>query len=774
MIDFTQNFINGNWNPVSFNPRPFVYGPVLMIIVAIIGKAIILCNSFLHINLPDQYNILFLGRLIVAIMGSLTSILVFKFCKLFCNTLVSFFAGVSLALSPLFLIHSSYFTVDAPLTLFTLSVIYYCQKLISNPKRIYYILIAVLSSLAFSTKFTSAILIFTILASHLIAHSKGKKILKILIHPDFVLFSFLFLIFTFVFINYMFYPIHNLHSFLQQLKVNALIARSRDIGCIYQNKCFFYSMTLFKAFKPFIAILFPLGLISFLYREKRFSIPVLSFFAVFFFVHCTVRNYSARYILPLIPIVAVIIAYSIEFFLDYCKGQRILYSFIFIIIAMQIFISSYQAIRIAYIMHLPETRILVINWINTFLPADAFITFEGKYPNLKRAYSQKFLDLFLKKDAVLHKKKNDFFVISSEANASFQEIMNCPERTEFYESIESNNILVKRFWYEITDFAQPEIKVIKSKFSDYPPFFEMFIQSKYDTSLSWLVFMNKFYSSSERGGVFLTKQRFNFLIVSADKLNSVNIYIENLKNKHSIIRLKSGFFEERMHLNPNDKKIISFKPHLSFPYFKYFYKVKIYISDEDKIYAKLITDPFNEALMRCSINDWRTALLKIQYANELEKDNPIILYFKSLFLYKNNEISSAMKMIKEIPSNMLQLYNSSFLPDKPFTFKKFSKSINNIPPGFYKLKLVINSNKDNLPLVIRISYSDNKIFKKYILQKGENTFLFSFKTECIEGMNIEIQNDSDDELRMDEIALNLDVATLLEEIVEHKLTFCCW
>lgn len=775
MIDFTNNFINNNWNPVKFNPRPFIYGPVLMFITAIIGKILLFFNSFLHINLPEQYNILFLGRFVVSITGSLCALFTFKMCRFFCSSLISSLAAILLSLSQLHLIHSSYFTPDVPLTLFSIITIYYCQKILSFSKLHLYLLTAIFSSLAFSTKFTSAILIFPILISHFLSPHKQKNPIKLILHPYLILLASTFIILTLIMLNYMFFPIKNFELFLNQLKTNALAARSRDIGCIYQNKLFYYSTSIFQAFYPYIALIIPFSTTVFFLKLKKLSIPILSFILPFFFIHCIVRNYSSRYILPIIPLIAILIAYSIYFLLYYFSSNKIAKSLLIGLLLIQLMLASFNTIKATYIMHLPDTHLLASDWINNYIPPEAFVSYEGKYPNVKRKNSKKILDFFLKKNQITKNKKIDFYVISSESNTSFQEMMNCSDRTKFYENLELNNILIKTFRFKTLVFSQPEIKIIKNKHSSLPPFFQMQIQPLTDSLSYNFSFLNKPYSSNQKGGIILKKGINTFFFLSSAKLDSLSIYLHNLSNQPENIKIKTGISSFTIHLHPYERKLTIIKPHLSFPYLKFFYKIKIInAKSKNKIYTKIITDPFNEAIAYCSLYDFHSALSKIQIAHQLEKNNPLISYFNALLLYLNKNNIDASQIIKHLPANMFQFYHSTYLSNEPINLGKYSKKLRSLPPGYYLLQLDIESPSNFHVVNISLGSYNFKLIKKYTLKAGKNLLILELNNPLISDLSINIRAPSSANLKLNKINLSLNKSKLIEDLLHNKFDFQCY
>jgi hypothetical protein len=84
------------------------------------------------------------------------------------------------------------------------------------------------------------------------------------------------------------------------------------------------------------------------------------------------------------------------------------------------------------------------------------------------------------------------------------------------------------------------------------------------------------------------------VIISPQKIEELKIFLFN-DSEDNLVRVSGGFKGMKVKLSPWEKKSIILRPRISFPYFKYLYKIKI-SSEKGDSFAKILTSPFEREI----------------------------------------------------------------------------------------------------------------------------------------------------------------------------------
>jgi len=762
MLDFTHNMINDNWNPTKFSNRPFVYGPLLMGIVAIIGKIFILFNSILSIELPEIYNLIFLGRLIVAIFAAINTYFVYKLCKMFSNENSALLASLFFSLSYSHIIHSHYYTTDVPLTLFITLCLFCLYKIQQEPifQLKYYILAGLFAAFAFSTKFTAAFLIFPVIVlffSLNLFHKteiNSKKIKK------YLLLIIIGVSFTLLLLNYCFIPLTNAKSAYKQLIQNALEERVAEWGCSYPNNFLFYSSALFLYFKPFLGIIIFPALLFFIFNYKKASFLLVSLIIPFFVIHCLMRNFSDRYLIPLVPFLSIILGISINQLIGYFKKRRIIKYFLLLLLAMQIIISLFYALRIDYIFSLTDTRIVASEWLNLFIPEQSKIAAEIQGPRF-RLNRVKVAKLYQKPMEFYKKRNVDYFIISDTLDPSIMKLMNCKVRNIYYENLRKNNLLLKRFFLERIGFVNPEIEIIQALWSKNTKRFLYTVQPKFELCKNKIIVLKDNFNDECLGGFYISEDVKQKILLSPLPLQKIKVYLVNQKSFPSIIKIRNSYHTKEIKIEPFEKKLIDFEPSLSFPYIKYLYRIKFQSDNNSKIYCKIILDELNESLHLWNLGYKKLAIEKIKEVLKKEQNNSLAQYYYSLYLINNGNKKKAEEIMKKLSNDFISA-SIIFSKIKYFPQQKIIKILlNPVAPGYYNFILNAYS-REELEAEATIQSGESYSFT-IKFSKGLNNFILPIKISNIMNLDIVLKNEAAKEVKIINISLLLDK----EKMIEH-------
>ena len=692
MLKFTANFIDGNWNPSTFDDRPFVYGPVVMGATAGVAKILTALNQVVKISLPPQYNIIFLGRLLVVIAALITAVFVYKLTRLFVSDYAALLATLVFSLSYSHIIHSHYYTTDVPLTLFITIVLYYSQKIFEAPSMKYYVLAGIFTALAFCTKFTAIVVCVPLLIAHIHSHYEQRRIFRIFADKKLLIFCIVLIVLIVLMLNYMIYPFSNISRAWCQLSKNAAATRRAEWGCVYPNRFIFYFYLVWVYFQPFMGIVALVGSIFVYLKCRTKSLPLLVFVVMYFGMHSLARNFSDRYLLPLIPLFSVIIGITLSALYNYVKPKILLKAVVALVIAVQVLIALYAAVRIDYIFTLPDTRALAAAWIRLYLRTDSsFIASELQGPRVR---SLKISHLYTKGTGFYRTEKVDYLIHSTLFDKSLLAVMKCPIRDKYYQSLADNNKLIKTFWLESSGFIHPAIKILRTPWAELPPLYRFKIQPLHDLdSAPPMIFLDGIWAGGESGGFFISGTEITKSFIARKPVESVLVYLANQKDTTSRITIKTGLQSMTVAVNPHEKKLVPVQLSTAFPYIDYLYSIKMKNDKDAMIYAKIITDPLNESLQYWHLKQRETALTKLQVALSLEQDNPMLRYLMALLLYDSGHSREAMDIIRELGDDWLQSFVAVKMPDSKGNANGYRMNLYSVPPGHFKMHYSISADK---------------------------------------------------------------------------------
>lgn len=761
MLDFTHNMINDNWNPTKFNNRPFVYGPVLMGIVAIIGKILIFFSSILKIELPKIYNLIFLGRLIVAIFAAINTYFVYKFCKVFSNENSALLASLFFSLSYSHIIHSHYYTTDVPLTFFITLCLFFLYKIQQEPifQLKYYILTGLFAALAFSTKFTAAFLMFPTIALFFSMNLFSKTEIDLKKMKKFFLLIIIGISCTLLLLNYFFNPLTNIKSAYKQLIKNALGERVSEWGCSYPNNLLFYSSTLFVYFKPFLGIIIFPALLFFILKYKKDSFVLVSFIVPFFMIHCLMRNFSDRYLLPMVPFFSIILGISINNYVEYFWKKGIIKYFLLSLLIIQLMISLFYALRIDYIFSLTDTRILASEWINLFIPEQSKIAAEIQGPRVK-LNRLKVAWLYQKPMDFYKKREVDYFIISNSLDPFLMNFMNCNARKIFYDDLRKNNLNLKRFSLEKIGFTNPEIEIVQASWSKNIKRFLYTVQPKFELCKNKIIILKDNLNDECLGGFYISQDGIQKILLSHLPLKKIKIYLVNQKSLPSIVRIRNSYHIREVKLKPFEKKLIDFEVFLSFPYIKYLYEIKIRSDNNSKVYCKIILDELNESLHLWNLGHIKLAIEKINEVLKKEEDNLLARYYHSLYLYNSGNKKKAEEIIENISSDFI-LASIIFKKIKYFPQQKIIKIVlNPVAVGYYNLILnAYAAEQLGAEATIQSEMEYSFPIKFY---KGQNELTFPIKISHITNINVILKTKEVKKIKINNVNLLLDKEKMID------------
>lgn len=372
----------------------------------------------------DFAKLLPLGRFISVLAGLACLYLLYKICeKLFNNKFISLLATFFLSVS-LILVQTSHFArIWIPQVMTILLAFYFIIDLYRAEKiRLKnYLWCGLGVGLAFGTHVVGVFIYAPFLLVHYLKH-KNEKLKKIIFNNYFWLANFLFaLIYFIVYFT-------NTYGFKRYLggifiNLNKMVVISETLGkftnrtdaAAYNgtntmSQHLIYYLNAFWQNEPLLFILGIFGSIIIFIKKRDIFIIIYSFIVFYFLAIFSLGMVVSRYLLPVIPFMAIMAAYGLKWLYDKFKYKKI----IGLAIALLCLLSLYPPLLWDYKFLSPSSRLEAVNWIyNNLTPGESIINFDGHLELNENRQAlmdlKKYSQFFTKKRAYLLNSKDEVF-----------------------------------------------------------------------------------------------------------------------------------------------------------------------------------------------------------------------------------------------------------------------------------------------------------------------------------------------------------------------------
>jgi 4-amino-4-deoxy-L-arabinose transferase-like glycosyltransferase len=420
----------GDFNPRWFH-KPSLYLYILIIIYIIyflygaskgvfVSLEDIVLPEVTHMGggravLPTQF---LAGRATIAILGTLTVIIVYLIGDRYFNHRTGLIAAFFLSISPTHAtIHSHAINADIPMTLFLiLSFLFSCEVLKDGGRR-NYILAGFLGGLATSTKYNGCMVIIPLLLAHWLSDKKESV-------ED------LFLGLLFFGIGFLIgtpYALLDLPTFLNGVAFNLHHYSTGHAGAEGRDNWLWYAKCLIKG-EGILPILTSGALVYGLYKRVKVDLLLISFFIPYYLMISFTYVRFTRMLVPLLPFIALLAAQSIDVFVSalalklptLSKSNKIKI-LIPLGIIITITIPLLTTLRRDYLLTKKDVRTLATEWIEHNIPHGSKIVGESYSPTLDdEFYTVIYVERAIKHPAEWYKQEGiDYLMLSSRMYGRF-------------------------------------------------------------------------------------------------------------------------------------------------------------------------------------------------------------------------------------------------------------------------------------------------------------------------------------------------------------------
>lgn len=334
-------------------------------------------DDFARIFFSDPSAFYIIGRLIAAVAGTTTVLLVYLIGKKAYNIRTGIVAAVLLTFAPLHAEFSHMIKTQVPTAFLAALAFIFIYRVYEKGQIKDYILSGLFSGLCMATNYTGVFLSITILLAHCfhIVKTQGRAIemvfgKRILLGAAFLVIGF-FIAMPFALLD--------LGNFIQNIlgtgEVYNLPSPWNDERLLY------YPISLWKTMGPGAALLSMLGFIYIVFRLEKSGLLLLSFpVGSILFFSCFPHR-SDYNMIPIFPLMVVVAARFLNAVIDKFRlSKEVSNVAIVSVLACTIFLPVYQIVSWDIIHSHTDTRTLAKKWIEQNVPDGSRILLDsGKY-----------------------------------------------------------------------------------------------------------------------------------------------------------------------------------------------------------------------------------------------------------------------------------------------------------------------------------------------------------------------------------------------------------
>lgn len=354
----------------DLNPHFFIIPPlssyILFVFYVVYFLALNLCGvckgveAFSAGFFRDPTPFYLIGRFVLGALPSFLSIyLIYRLASRFFSKKVALYAALIMAVTFLNVINAHYAYTDNLLVFFVLIAYILMTRLINSPKRANYVLVGISVGLAIATKYNAILLTAPFLIAHIINSDKDNRGNPI--NLNLIIFAGV-AIFTFIVSNP--YSVLDGRFFLESL--------THKIRGGYWGFSHHISYSLFEGMGGASTILGIIGLIGFLKKDFKKAIFLISFPALFY-IHLVFKSQPfPRYVLPVIPFLAIGLAFLMFELYEKVKTKPLKMA-IMVVSLVLVIPTTAKSIKAGMLFTSKDTRVEAKEWIEKNIPAGARI-----------------------------------------------------------------------------------------------------------------------------------------------------------------------------------------------------------------------------------------------------------------------------------------------------------------------------------------------------------------------------------------------------------------
>lgn len=382
----------------DLNPHWFLYPSLYMYLLFflygiffIVGKILGVFHTtfdFVTLYFTNASAFYLIGRSATALLGSITSVLLYLIGKRLFNEKVGMIAAFFLATTFLHIQDSHYITTDVPMTFMLTVSFYFCARVLLDGDTKYYILAGLFAGLAGATKYTGIIIVLSLLCAHFLrVIDRKERWTETILHKKLGLGS------LFVFVGFLIgcpYSILDFETFWIFIIGNFQQSKVGWLGSGHEAAWLkVFSSYLKNGLGIPLEILSLAGVAHCLILRKKEGLLLISFPMVYYLLMAGSRLNLERYWIPIFPMMVLVGAKLIVDLISkipfHVKGYAVL------VVGLVMISPAIGVVKYDYLISQEDTRTIAKRCVETNIPAGTKIVLEKGGPlNLfptKRVYT---------------------------------------------------------------------------------------------------------------------------------------------------------------------------------------------------------------------------------------------------------------------------------------------------------------------------------------------------------------------------------------------------
>jgi 4-amino-4-deoxy-L-arabinose transferase-like glycosyltransferase len=448
----------GDWNPHQFlYPSALIYAEraVVTVIHAIRDTPLETAIPTGLAGLPQrsetdvpiaQFRYLLGGRLLVAMLGALTVLLVFAAARRLTSTTGALGAGLFVAIAPLHVIHSHVLTTDVPTA--TMTALTLMLALVGRDRGWRWLVAAgVAAGVAASTKYNGGL----VLVVPLLIHLCTLRHLRDLFTMRFVGVILLIIVGSMVgFAAATPAVIFDTGSVLAAIQLQATIYSSSAAGAEGDSARYYLEQLYATGLGPTLAFLVIGGILAAARRHGSGDIAVLLFTVGYLAVISAPLVHFDRNLLPVLPFLAVLGGFGVEGAVSLARTiagilrrswlRRPMTAVTVVVLALAFWQPLAYDVSYVQYLQLPDTRTMALEWIQKNIPRGTAMIREDYTPKVPAPeYRVGYVWLLYGHSLDWYRDTGARYLIAS--SSQFGRFTGYPDQTAFYTDLLSRNVV---------------------------------------------------------------------------------------------------------------------------------------------------------------------------------------------------------------------------------------------------------------------------------------------------------------------------------------------
>jgi 4-amino-4-deoxy-L-arabinose transferase-like glycosyltransferase len=571
-------------DPQLFYPMCFAYiGGFLLKVIAWFGP-----KDFTL----DQ--VLFISRILSAFMGALTILVVYRIGRRLFSEAMGLAAAALFSLSFVHILYSHQIVLDVPMTLFYALALLFCVRIYQDGRWGAYLAAAFFAGIATATKYNAVFAVLSILAAHVAVKRRStRNAVKILFdrkllaaagaslsgfiagHPYALLWARSFVQSTRTLARL----VHETEWYLVLIKPKTLLGKLAETNYVKGIG------NIVSAEGVFLAVLVVLGLVwLFLRRRKGSGFIALS--GLFYFLGAIgFLGFSRlRDLSTLALFTSFFAAFGMALAAEALQAVRARRGAFAVLAAAVFLVLGLRSFGRVFTLAGDDTTAVAERWVRRNLPPKSVFGREWFTPELEA--SRPAFDVVVRPYLIYGDfpafDKFDFVMAGSASYGFFYKYAKYyPDQVAVYDSLETGHERIKDIFGREIEFKNPEVKIYAGKVGKRAgPHVSLPTMPAWPApAREWEVLDGSIYGQDTRTFTMAGGDRIERVFLSRARVREISVYVRGA-GRAGRIAVRSGVRRRTITVAPGRDSVIRFRPSLSFPFFKYRYRVRLRASAE--------------------------------------------------------------------------------------------------------------------------------------------------------------------------------------------------